>query len=128
MVNKIKEILQAEGEDLELEEEPRPKKRGFTPAKQVQEVTAGAHICNVCTEDKGASTNLRRHIEKAHKDNYRYYCEDCNKGFMLKSGYNNHLQTHTTEKIKYTFQGCQSMFSTKKSLQKHVKLHGAKKR
>ena len=39
VVSKIKEILQAEGEDMELQEEPRPKKKkGFTPAKQVQEV------------------------------------------------------------------------------------------
>ena len=128
VVRKIKQLLEGEGEGEEFEEETRPKRRkGFTPAKEVQEVTAGAHICNVCNEDKGTSTNLKRHIEKVHKHNFRYYCGDCNKGFMLKSGYTNHLKTHSEEKIKCTFEGCKSLFSTKKSLQKHVKLHGARK-
>ena len=53
VVRKIKQILEGEGEGEELEEETRPKKKiGFTPAKQVQEVTAGAHICNVCKETR----------------------------------------------------------------------------
>ena len=93
----------------------------------MQEVTAGAHICTVYNEDKGTSTNLRRHIDKVHKHNFRYYCGDCNKGFMLKGGYNNHLKTHSDDKITCTFEGCKSVFSTKKSLKKHLKLHGARK-
>ena len=126
VVRKIKQLLQGEGEELEEDTTPK-RKKGFTPAKQVQEVTAGAHICTVCNEDKGTSTNLRRHIDKVHKHNFRYYCGECNKGFMLKSGYNNHLKTHSDDKIKCTFEGCKSVFSTKKSLQKHLKLHGARK-
>ena len=126
VVRKIKQLLEGEGEELEEETTPK-RKKGFTPAKQVQQVTAGAHICTVCNEDKGNSTNLKRHIDEVHKHNYRYYCAECNKGFMLKSGYNNHLKTHADDKIKCTFQGCKSMFSTKKSLQKHLKLHKARK-
>ena len=51
VVRKIKQLLEGEGKELEEETTPK-RKKGFTPAKQVQQVTAGAHICTVCNEDK----------------------------------------------------------------------------
>ena len=132
VMKKIRKLLECGDEDDDNDnngEEPVAKrKKTFKPATDVQVVTAGVHVCTVCNEDKGTSTNLKRHIEKTHKHNYRYYCEECNKGFMLKSGYNQHIKTHENQqKIKYTVTDCTSVFSSEKAMKKHLKLHGAKK-
>ena len=134
VMKKIRKLLECEGgdddDDNDNNGEPveKRRKKGFKPAKDVQVVTAGAHVCTVCNEDKGTSTNLKRHIEKVHKHNYRYYCAECNKGFMLKSGYNQHIKTHEDQpKIKCTVTDCNSLFSSEKAMKKHLKLHGAKK-
>ena len=127
VVDQIKRLVGGSGGSTRGEEEeegqPVPKRRGFEPATQVQKVKKGDTFCKVCKKDLGSSTNLKRHVDKAHKRKYTYYCSECNRGFMKKAGYVSHMKTHDKEKLKCSKKDCKSEFSSMKAKKKHEKLH-----
>ena len=132
VVEKIKELVG--GGEVEEEgdggEKGVKRRRGFERASQVQEVSKGETVCNVCKKDCTSTRNLKRHIDQFHKREYRYYCQPCNRGFMRKVGYNQHLETHKqdTEKLACREPGCKSVFTTDKNRKKHEKLHTLKEK
>lgn len=86
-----------------------------------QVVKKGDKHCEICNITFFTPSALKRHVNKFHKNKYKFKCEQCSKGFMFKIGLKNHAMTHKQkeQRIPCAFPDCETTFSNKRALQIH---------
>ena len=63
-------------------------------AEDLEELEKGSTVCPVCDEDYKTQTAVVHHYSKFHKNEYKYHCKECGKGFMSTLGYKLHSGAH----------------------------------
>lgn len=77
-----------------------------------------ALVCSFCGAAFKTRSGLTEHVKKKHEESFRYYCEICGKGFMIRIQYEEHKNTHL--KIPpYQCECCLRRFAYKRSLRTH---------
>lgn len=90
--------------------------------EEVQIVKKHDKRCNLCKLNFDNSAALKRHVQKYHKNKYRYKCGKCGRGFMNQFGYRTHQTQHESGKSKRlpcVFPGCDLTFGSKRALNTH---------
>ena len=64
-------------------------------------------------------SGLKQHVDVMHKKLYRYVCETCRQGFMVRSQYYDHMSAHAGLK-RHMCTMCEMKFTSKRTLNKHV--------
>ena len=67
-----------------------------------------------------SSSSLKTHMI-LHTGNFRWYCEQCKKGFAQKAPYNSHMRAH--EGLKYRCEYCGKSFTEQIKLKYHMSKH-----
>ena len=75
--------------------------------------------CVQCNGSYVTKSGLNQHMDTFHKRQYRYRCENCERGFMDRSRYYDHVAAHTGVK-RHTCSICEMKFMNKTTLKKHV--------
>lgn len=74
-----------------------------------------------CGTSFTTKTGMREHEKIKHEGTYRYTCEQCGKGFMIKNHYEGHMNAHMNYK-PFQCQQCHKSFSHKRSIIKHTSM------
>ena len=77
------------------------------------------YACPQCQRSYVTKCGLKQHVDIIHKKQFRYWCETCGKGFIVRSAYHDHIAAHTGVK-RHTCSICEMKFTYKSSLKKHV--------
>ncbi|XP_036884054.1 zinc finger protein with KRAB and SCAN domains 5 isoform X2 [Sturnira hondurensis] len=79
-----------------------------------------AYKCGICREN-GQCSHIKQH-QKAYSNMKSHQCNECGRGFTLKSHLNQHQRIHTGEK-PFQCKECGMSFSWSCSLFKHMRSH-----
>ena len=75
--------------------------------------------CPQCPCTFASSSGLREHVKRIHQKLARYHCEQCGKGYSIRSNYYDHLATHSGAR-RNTCTICQKQFTYRHSLNSHL--------
>ena len=75
--------------------------------------------CPQCLCTFVSTSGLKEHIKHIHEKLARYQCEQCGKGFSIRSNYYDHLAAHSGSR-RNTCTICQKQFIYRHSLKTHV--------
>lgn len=82
--------------------------------------------CSFCKTEFVSNYVLRLHVEELHQNEFKYFCEVCNRGFTAKSSLNTHKYTHIDgHQFKCTL--CSKTFRYKRQLNNHMAVHAGLK-
>ena len=76
--------------------------------------------CPKCESLFRAEYQLKKHLTTYHPEKYKFNCEQCGKGFMLKTSFEHHMNIHLGLK-PYVCDICACGFSDKSNLHAHRK-------
>ena len=79
------------------------------------------HKCTDCSAAYTLKTDLRYHVLSKHKQEYRFWCFLCGKGFVLNSFLNKHKDSHNPPSIKCRY--CETKFQNNQHVKKHEQSH-----
>ena len=102
----------------------RKRSKGVNGLKPKRENTEGV-VCSICNQHFHQQSNLKRHMQ-LHTGHYKFYCDKCRKGFLIKRDYIEHKRAH--QGLKYHCDHCSKPFSTQKGLTYHLSIHTGKYR
>ncbi|XP_070533339.1 zinc finger protein 19-like [Ptychodera flava] len=92
-------------------------------------------VCQICLSSRN---KLRIHLEREHPDappltdkkneipreNHKFYCDLCKRGYMHKMTFKRHIQTHEREKVTFSCSLCDKTYMREDSLRMHMqKVH-----
>ena len=91
-------------------------------AEDLEELEKGSTVCPVCDEDYKTQTAVVHHYSKFHKNEYKYHCKECGKGFMSTLGYKLHSGAHNeANRLPCEVETCHQKFGSKSAVKKHMK-------
>ena len=81
--------------------------------------------CETCGESFSQRSNLKRHVESAHKQVKKFQHEHCESSFGQKEKLNKHIINHCNTKFMKSFKciTCEKSFITKQALRGHESSH-----
>ena len=97
---------------MNLANETKTKSEDFSPNRDLQ--------CPKCSKVFSPQFTLNRHMV-LHTGNFRWYCEECRKGFTHKAQYESHMRGH--EGLMYRCESCGKGFTAESSLKYHLLEH-----
>ncbi len=76
--------------------------------------------CSKCSKVLSSKRCLNRHLA-THFGHFKYYCEECRKGYQNKCDYDQHMSKH--EGRTFPCELCSKRFANKKTLHAHQAEH-----
>ncbi len=80
----------------------------------------GKLVCLKCDKRFSRKDSLTRHM-LVHTGHYKFYCDQCKKGFMDTTSYNEHMRRH--EGLRHHCEHCSKPFNSRLGLQLHLSVH-----
>ena len=81
----------------------------------------GALVCMKCNKKFSKKSNLTRHMDLLHAGRFKFYCDQCRKGFGNNIDYKKHMNKHAG--IMYRCTMCTKTFSDERSRDYHMSIH-----
>ena len=86
----------------------------------VQVVARTALVCQFCHATLTSQRGMELHIDRFHRNKFRFRCEHCGKGFVVKDHYEGHMNMHSNVRV-HQCPFCAITFAFKSGLRRHVK-------
>lgn len=85
------------------------------------------HVCEDCGSTFNAKHALKNHIDKQHRDEYRFSCGTCNAIYKIYDDFKNHNMRHHKSNATTYFCACGYSTSVKYTFNVHMRKHTGEK-